>query len=172
MSQATLHTNHGPVKLELFDEDAPKTVDNFLKLSRDGYYDGLIFHRVIKDFMIQGGCPGGPAPAVGYEFEDEINQHKIVRGARRWPTAGRTPTAASSSSSPRTRRPGSTASTRCSAASSTDGLRRLDQEHRTGHQDRPADQWCSRRWRSMRVELLWWDGCPSHPERSSSSGAC
>ena len=57
MSQATLHTNYGPVKLELFDEDALKTVDNFLKLSRDGYYDGLIFHRVIKDFMIQGGCP-------------------------------------------------------------------------------------------------------------------
>jgi peptidyl-prolyl cis-trans isomerase B (cyclophilin B) len=82
MSQATLHTNHGPVKLELFDEDAPKTVDNFLKLSRDGYYDGLIFHRVIKDFMIQGGCPEGTGTGgPGYEFEDEINQHKIVRGA-------------------------------------------------------------------------------------------
>jgi cyclophilin family peptidyl-prolyl cis-trans isomerase len=82
MSQATLHTNHGPIALELFDDDAPKTVDNFLKLSRDGYYDGLTFHRVIPDFMIQGGCPlgtgtGGP----GYEFEDEINEHKIVRGA-------------------------------------------------------------------------------------------
>ncbi len=82
MSQATLHTNHGPIALELFDDDAPKTVDNFLKLSRDGYYNGLTFHRVIPDFMIQGGCPlgtgtGGP----GYEFEDEINEHKIVRGA-------------------------------------------------------------------------------------------
>jgi cyclophilin family peptidyl-prolyl cis-trans isomerase len=82
MSQATLHTNHGDVALELFDEDAPKTVDNFLKLSRDGYYDGLIFHRVIKDFMIQGGCPEGTGTGgPGYEFEDEINRHKIVRGA-------------------------------------------------------------------------------------------
>ena len=82
MSQATMHTNHGPIALELFDDDAPKTVDNFLKLSRDGYYDGLTFHRVIPEFMIQGGCPlgtgtGGP----GYEFEDEINEHKVVRGA-------------------------------------------------------------------------------------------
>ena len=82
MTSLTLHTNQGPVALELFDEDAPKTVDNFLKLSREGYYDGLIFHRVIPDFMIQGGCPegtgrGGP----GYQFEDEINQHKLGRGA-------------------------------------------------------------------------------------------
>ena len=84
-----MHTNHGPIELELFDEEAPKTVDNFLKLSRDGYYDGLIFHRVIKDFMIQGGCPlgtgtGGP----GYEFEDEINEHKVVRGALAMANAG------------------------------------------------------------------------------------
>jgi cyclophilin family peptidyl-prolyl cis-trans isomerase len=82
MSQATMHTNHGPIALELFDEDAPKTVDNFLKLSRDGYYDGLIFHRVIRDFMIQGGCPQGTGTGgPGYEFEDEINDNKIVRGA-------------------------------------------------------------------------------------------
>ena len=82
MSQATLHTNHGAIQVELFDEDAPKTVDNFVKLSRDGYYDGLIFHRVIKDFMIQGGCPQGTGTGgPGYEFEDEINDHKIVRGA-------------------------------------------------------------------------------------------
>jgi cyclophilin family peptidyl-prolyl cis-trans isomerase len=77
-----MHTNHGPIELELFEEAAPKTVENFAKLSSDGYYDGLIFHRVIKDFMVQGGCPlgtgtGGP----GYEFEDEINDNKIVRGA-------------------------------------------------------------------------------------------
>ena len=82
MSIATLHTNHGAIAVELFDEDAPKTVENFRKLAGDGYYDGLIFHRVIPDFMIQGGCPegtgrGGP----GYTFEDEFNQHKIVRGA-------------------------------------------------------------------------------------------
>jgi cyclophilin family peptidyl-prolyl cis-trans isomerase len=82
MSTATMHTNHGPVVLELFDEDAPKTVENFEKLSRDGFYDGLTFHRVIRDFMIQGGCPQGTGTGgPGYEFEDEINQHKIVRGA-------------------------------------------------------------------------------------------
>jgi peptidyl-prolyl cis-trans isomerase B (cyclophilin B) len=82
MSQATMHTNHGPIELELFEGDAPKTVENFVKLSRDGYYDGLIFHRVIKDFMIQGGCPQGTGTGgPGYEFEDEINDHKIVRGA-------------------------------------------------------------------------------------------
>jgi cyclophilin family peptidyl-prolyl cis-trans isomerase len=82
MSTATMHTNHGPIQLELFSDDAPKTVDNFLKLSRDGYYDGLVFHRVIKDFMVQGGCPEGTGTGgPGYEFEDEINDHKVVRGA-------------------------------------------------------------------------------------------
>jgi peptidyl-prolyl cis-trans isomerase B (cyclophilin B) len=89
MSQATMHTNHGPIELELFDEDAPKTVDNFVKLSRDGYYDGLIFHRVIPDFMIQGGCPQGTGTGgPGYEFEDEINDNKIVRGALAMANAG------------------------------------------------------------------------------------
>jgi peptidyl-prolyl cis-trans isomerase B (cyclophilin B) len=82
MSTATMHTNHGPIELELFDADAPKTVENFVKLSSDGYYDGLVFHRVIKDFMIQGGCPQGTGTGgPGYEFEDEINDHKVVRGA-------------------------------------------------------------------------------------------
>jgi peptidyl-prolyl cis-trans isomerase B (cyclophilin B) len=82
MSQATMHTNHGPIVLALHDDEAPKTVENFLKLSRDGYYDGLIFHRIIPDFMIQGGCPQGTGTGgPGYEFEDEINDHKIVRGA-------------------------------------------------------------------------------------------
>ena len=77
-----MHTNHGPIELQLFDDAAPKTVENFLKLSRDGYYDGLIFHRVIRDFMIQGGCPHGTGTGgPGYEFEDEFNEHKIVRGA-------------------------------------------------------------------------------------------
>jgi peptidyl-prolyl cis-trans isomerase B (cyclophilin B) len=82
MSSATMHTNHGPIEIELFAGEAPKTVDNFLKLSRDGYYDGLVFHRVIKDFMIQGGCPQGTGTGgPGYEFEDEFNEHRIVRGA-------------------------------------------------------------------------------------------
>jgi cyclophilin family peptidyl-prolyl cis-trans isomerase len=82
MSDVTMHTNHGPIVLELFDGEAPKTVDNFLKLSRDGYYDGLTFHRIIRDFMIQGGCPQGTGTGgPGYEFEDEISEHKIVRGA-------------------------------------------------------------------------------------------
>jgi cyclophilin family peptidyl-prolyl cis-trans isomerase len=82
MSRATLHTNRGAIAVELFDEDAPRTVDNFLTLSKDGYYDGLTFHRVIKDFMIQGGCPEGTGTGgPGYEFEDEINRNKIVRGA-------------------------------------------------------------------------------------------
>lgn len=78
----TLHTNHGDITLELFSTDAPKTVENFLKLAREGYYDGSKFHRVIAGFMIQGGDPqtkddalqarwgtGGP----GYTFADEIH---------------------------------------------------------------------------------------------------
>jgi cyclophilin family peptidyl-prolyl cis-trans isomerase len=89
MSQATMHTNHGAIELELFEDDAPKTVDNFVKLSKDGYYDGLIFHRVIRDFMIQGGCPQGTGTGgPGYEFEDEINDNKIVRGALAMANAG------------------------------------------------------------------------------------
>jgi cyclophilin family peptidyl-prolyl cis-trans isomerase len=89
MSQVTLHTNHGPVAAELFDEDAPKTVENFLKLSRDGFYDGLTFHRVIKDFMIQGGDPEGTGTGgPGYTFEDEFNQHKVERGALAMANAG------------------------------------------------------------------------------------
>src|ERR687892_225507 len=82
MSLMTMTTNHGDVVLELFDEDAPETVGNFRRLAEDGFYDGLIFHRVIPDFMVQGGCPegtglGGP----GYTFEDEINEHRVARGA-------------------------------------------------------------------------------------------
>jgi cyclophilin family peptidyl-prolyl cis-trans isomerase len=82
MSQATLHTNHGAIELELFEEDAPKTVDNFVKLSKDGFYDGITFHRVIPDFMIQGGCPRGDGTGgPGYQFEDEPNEHRVERGA-------------------------------------------------------------------------------------------
>jgi cyclophilin family peptidyl-prolyl cis-trans isomerase len=88
-SQATLHTNAGQIVVELHDEDAPKTVENFRKLAGDGFYDGLAFHRVIPVFMSQGGCPegtgrGGP----GYTFEDEINDHKVVRGALAMANAG------------------------------------------------------------------------------------
>jgi cyclophilin family peptidyl-prolyl cis-trans isomerase len=89
MSIATMHTNHGPIELELFDEDAPKTVENFRKLSADGFYDGVVFHRVIRDFMIQGGDPEGTGTGgPGYTFEDEINQHKVVRGALAMANAG------------------------------------------------------------------------------------
>src|SRR4051812_1009603 len=89
MSRAVLHTNAGKITVELFDEDAPKTVENFRKLADDGFYDGLAFHRVIKDFMIQGGCPQGTGTGgPGYTFEDEINGHKIVRGALAMANAG------------------------------------------------------------------------------------
>ena len=89
MSAVTLHTNKGAIEVDLFDEDAPKTVENFLKLSRDGFYDGVIFHRVIKDFMIQGGDPEGTGTGgPGYTFEDEINDNRIVRGALAMANAG------------------------------------------------------------------------------------
>src|SRR5436305_3653266 len=89
MSTATIKTSHGVLELELFDDDAPKTVENFRKLASDGFYDGVIFHRVIPDFMIQGGDPDGTGMGgPGYKFEDEINQHKIVRGALAMANAG------------------------------------------------------------------------------------
>src|ERR671938_163914 len=86
---ATLHTNHGAIEFALFPGDAPKTVQNFEDLARKGFYDGVVFHRVIPDFMIQGGDPqgtgiGGP----GYTFEDEINEHKVERGALAMANAG------------------------------------------------------------------------------------
>jgi cyclophilin family peptidyl-prolyl cis-trans isomerase len=74
-------TSEGTIELELFDEDAPRTVQNFRKLASDGYYDGLVFHRVIPDFMIQGGCPRGDGTGgPGYSFEDEFNDHPVARG--------------------------------------------------------------------------------------------
>jgi cyclophilin family peptidyl-prolyl cis-trans isomerase len=89
MSTANMKTTLGTIELELFDEDAPKTVENFRKLAGDGFYDGIIFHRVIPDFMIQGGCPEGTGTGgPGYTFEDEFNQHKIVRGALAMANAG------------------------------------------------------------------------------------
>jgi cyclophilin family peptidyl-prolyl cis-trans isomerase len=89
VSAATIHTNHGPIEVELYDEDAPKTVENFRKLAGDGFYDGVIFHRVIKDFMIQGGDPTGTGTGgPGYTFEDEFNEHKVERGALAMANAG------------------------------------------------------------------------------------
>ena len=89
MSAATMHTNAGPITIELFDEAAPNTVANFRKLAGDGFYDGLTFHRVITDFMIQGGCPEGTGTGgPGYTFEDEFNEHKVVRGALAMANAG------------------------------------------------------------------------------------
>jgi len=84
-----MRTTEGVIVFELFDDDAPETVANFKKLAGDGFYDGLPFHRVIKDFMIQGGCPAGTGTGgPGYEFDDEINDHKIVRGALAMANAG------------------------------------------------------------------------------------
>ena len=89
MSTATMQTTEGPIVFELFDADAPKTVENFRKLASDGFYDGLTFHRVIKDFMIQGGCPQGTGTGgPGYTFEDEFNDHRVVRGALAMANAG------------------------------------------------------------------------------------
>ena len=84
-----MNTSVGTISLELFDDDAPKTVENFRKLAGDGFYDGIIFHRVIRDFMIQGGCPQGTGTGgPGYTFKDEINQHRIVRGTLAMANAG------------------------------------------------------------------------------------
>jgi len=89
MSTATMKTSKGTIELTLFDADAPKTVANFTKLAGDGFYDGLTFHRVIADFMLQGGCPEGTGTGgPGYTFEDEINDHLVVRGALAMANAG------------------------------------------------------------------------------------
>ncbi len=92
----TLKTNFGDITLALFSNDAPKTVENFITLARSGFYNGTKFHRVIPNFMIQGGDPnskdddwsndgtGGP----GYKFNDEINNHKLVRGVIAMANAG------------------------------------------------------------------------------------
>ena len=77
-----MRTTEGVIVFELFDADAPKTVANFKKLASEGFYEGLSFHRIIKDFMAQGGCPQGTGTGgPGYQFEDEFNDHKVVRGA-------------------------------------------------------------------------------------------
>ena len=89
MTNATMQTNHGSIRIELFDDDAPKTVDNFTKLAKKGFYNGVIFHRVIPDFMIQGGDPTGTGSGgPGYQFEDEFNENRVERGALAMANAG------------------------------------------------------------------------------------
>jgi peptidyl-prolyl cis-trans isomerase B (cyclophilin B) len=89
VTEAVLNTSEGAVELELFPAEAPRTVENFTKLAGEGFYDGLTFHRVIPDFMIQGGCPRGDGTGgPGYEFEDEFNEHRVERGALAMANAG------------------------------------------------------------------------------------
>ena len=89
MTQATLHTSEGPIEIDLYPDEAPKTVENFTKLARDSFYDGVVFHRVIPDFMIQGGDPTGTGSGgPGYQFEDEFNDHPVARGALAMANAG------------------------------------------------------------------------------------
>ena len=90
---ATIKTNHGDLRIKLFPEHAPKTVANFIALSKDGYYDGVIFHRIIKDFMIQGGDPTGTGMGgesiYGESFEDEFSEELYnIRGALSMANAG------------------------------------------------------------------------------------
>ncbi len=74
MKVATITTNRGEIRIELHEDKTPKTVANFVKLAEDGFYDGLKFHRVIEDFMVQGGCPQGTGSGgPGYKFEDEFH---------------------------------------------------------------------------------------------------
>jgi len=92
MSKATIHTEKGLLKIEFYDKDAPDTVDNFIKLSREGFYDGLTFHRVIPDFVIQGGCPdgngmGGPGYSIKCELDGDNQYHD--RGVLSMAHAGR-----------------------------------------------------------------------------------
>jgi cyclophilin family peptidyl-prolyl cis-trans isomerase len=89
MSTAALKTSEGTIEVELFDEDAPNTVQNVTSLAQKGFYDGLIFHRVIQGFMLQGGCPEGTGTGgPGYSFDDEFNSHQVVRGALAMANAG------------------------------------------------------------------------------------
>jgi cyclophilin family peptidyl-prolyl cis-trans isomerase len=86
---ATIETSAGDIRLELWPDKAPETVGNFVGLARQGFYDDTIFHRVIADFMIQGGCPQGTGTGgPGYQFKDEINDEKLVRGVLAMANAG------------------------------------------------------------------------------------
>lgn len=90
MTRAIMETDKGTIHLDLFDNDAPNTVKNFVKLSESGFYDGLNFHRVIPNFMIQGGCPKGTGTGgPGYTIKCEINQNKHLAGTLSMAHAGR-----------------------------------------------------------------------------------
>jgi len=82
MKQATIETDKGTITVALFADEAPETVGNFVKLAGDGFYDGLTFHRVIDDFMVQGGCPEGTGTGgPGYKFQDEPAALKLKHDA-------------------------------------------------------------------------------------------
>jgi len=86
---AVMETSAGDITLELWPDKAPQTVGNFVGLAKQGYYDDLVFHRIIHDFMIQGGCPKGTGTGgPGYDFADEINDRKLVRGTLAMANAG------------------------------------------------------------------------------------
>ena len=86
---AVMQTSAGEIRLELWPDVAPQTVGNFVGLARQGFYDDLVFHRVIPDFMIQGGCPQGTGTGgPGYTFADEINDRKLVKGVLAMANAG------------------------------------------------------------------------------------
>ena len=86
---AVIDTSAGEIRLELWPDLAPQTVGNFVGLARQGFYDGTVFHRIIHDFMIQGGCPKGTGTGgPGYDFADEINERKLVKGTLAMANAG------------------------------------------------------------------------------------
>ena len=90
MTRAIMETDKGTINLELFDQDAPNTVANFVKLAKDGFYDDLNFHRVIPNFMIQGGCPHGTGTGgPGYKINCEINSNKHEAGSLSMAHAGK-----------------------------------------------------------------------------------
>ena len=90
MTRAIMETSKGTINLDLFEKDAPNTVNNFVKLSKEGFYDGLNFHRVIPNFMIQGGCPNGTGTGgPGYQIKCEINDNKHEAGSLSMAHAGK-----------------------------------------------------------------------------------
>ena len=90
MTRAIMETSKGTISLDLFEKDAPNTVNNFVKLSKEGFYDGLNFHRVIPNFMIQGGCPNGTGTGgPGYQIKCEINDNKHEAGSLSMAHAGK-----------------------------------------------------------------------------------